>query len=85
MILGAISESTAGVLGEDIAGGIGMIVLIVLIAIAAAMFIASGSKTATFAYLEKEQFETKYKSAKRNTRICTRNIRLRELVCASLP
>lgn len=60
LILGAISESTAGVLGEDIAGGIGMIVLIVLIAIAAAMFIASGSKTAPFAYLEKEQFETQY-------------------------
>ena len=60
LILGAISESTAGVLGEDIAGGIGMIVLIVLIAIAAAIFIASGSKTAPFAYLEKEQFETQY-------------------------
>ena len=59
-MLGAISESTAGVLNEDIATGIGMIVLIILVAIAAVMFISSGSKTASFAYLEKETFETEY-------------------------
>lgn len=59
-ILSAISESTAGVLNEDIAGGIGMIVLIILVAIAVVMFISSGSKTAPFAYLEKEKFETEY-------------------------
>lgn len=50
LILGAISESTVGVLNENIAGGIGMIVLIILVAIAAVMFISSGSKTAPFAY-----------------------------------
>ena len=55
LILSAISESTAGVLNENIANGIGMIV-----AIAAVMFISSGSKTAPFAYLEKEKFETEY-------------------------
>ena len=60
LILGAISESTSGVLNENIAGGIGMIVLIILVAIAAVMFISSGSKTAPFAYLEKEKFETEY-------------------------
>lgn len=60
LILSAISESTAGVLNENIANGIGMIVLIILIAIAAVMFISSGSKTAPFAYLEKEKFETEY-------------------------
>ena len=60
LILGAISESTVGVLNENIAGGIGMIVLIILVAIAAVMFISSGSKTAPFAYLEKEKFETEY-------------------------
>ena len=58
LILSAISESTAGVLNENIANGIGMIVLIILAAIAAVMFISSGSKTAPFAYLEKEKFET---------------------------
>ena len=60
LMLGAISESTAGGLTEDIAGGIGMIVLIILVAIATVMFISSGSKTAPFAYLEKEKFETEY-------------------------
>lgn len=60
LILSAISGSTAGVLNENIANGIGMIVLIILVAIAAVMFISSGSKTAPFAYLEKEKFETEY-------------------------
>ena len=60
LILGAISESLAGVLNEDIAGGIGMIALIIFVAIAAAMFISSSSKSAPFAYLEKEKFETEY-------------------------
>lgn len=45
---------------RNIANGIGMIVLIILVAIAAVMFISSGSKTAPFAYLEKEKFETEY-------------------------
>ena len=60
LILGAISESTSGGLSEDIAGGIGMIALIIFVAIAAVMSISSGSKTAPFAYLEKEKFETEY-------------------------
>ena len=60
LMLGAIKESTPGILNEDIAGGIGMIVLIVFAAIAAVMFILSGNKTAPFAYLEKEKFETEY-------------------------
>lgn len=60
LILGAISESMAGGLNEDIAGGIGMIALIIFVAIAATMFISSSSKSAPFAYLEKEKFETEY-------------------------
>lgn len=60
LILSAISESEADVLNENIANGIGMIVLIILVAIAAVMFISSGSKTTPFAYLEKEKFETEY-------------------------
>ena len=60
LMLGAISESTSGGLSEDIAGGIGMIALIIFVVIAAVMFISSGSKTAPFAYLEKEKFETEY-------------------------
>ena len=60
LILGAISESTSGVLNENIAGGIGMIVLILFVATAVVLFISSGSKTAPFAYLEKEKFEAEY-------------------------
>ena len=60
LMLGAINESTPGILNEDIAGGIGMSVLIIFAAIAAVMFILSGNKTAPFAYLEKEKFEIEY-------------------------
>lgn len=60
LILSAISESRTGILNEDVAVGIGMIALIVFVAIAAAMFISSGRKTAPFSYLEKEKFETEY-------------------------
>lgn len=60
LMLGVISESTPGILNEDIAGGIGMIVLIIFAAISAVMFVLSGNKTAPFAYLEKEKFETEY-------------------------
>lgn len=60
LILGVLSESRAGVLNEDIAAGAGMIVLIVFAAVAAAMFISSGSKTSPFSYLEKGRFETEY-------------------------
>ena len=35
-------------------------VLIILVAIAAVLFVSSGSQTAPFAYLEKETFETEY-------------------------
>ena len=59
-ILSAVSEMRAGTLNENVAAGIGMIVLIILAAIAAIMFISSGSKTSPFAYLEKESFETEY-------------------------
>lgn len=61
LMLGAINESTPGILNEDIAGGIGMIVLIIFAAISAVMFVLSGNKTAPFAYLEKEKFETEYR------------------------
>lgn len=60
LMLGAINESTPGILNEDIAGGIGMIVLIIFAAISAVMFVLSGNKTAPFAYLEIEKFETEY-------------------------
>lgn len=45
---------------DDVAGGIGMIVLLLLVTIAVALFISSGRKTAAYDYLEKETFETAY-------------------------
>lgn len=60
LILNAISESFAGFLNEGVAVLIGMIVLIILVTIAVVMFISSGSKTASFDYLDKEKFETEY-------------------------
>ena len=60
LILGAISEVPEYRLGNNVAGGIGMIVLLLLVTIAVALFISSGRKTAAYDYLEKETFETEY-------------------------
>ncbi|WP_040215028.1 helix-turn-helix domain-containing protein [Clostridium polynesiense] len=60
LILGAMSETPKYGLSENTAGGIGMIVLLIFVSIAVATFISSGSKTASFDYLEKEIFETEY-------------------------
>ena len=57
LILLTISESTAGALDEEIAGGIGRIVLLLLVVIAAVMFISSCVQAAPFAYLKKKPFE----------------------------
>lgn len=58
-ILAVFSEMD-GFLSENAACGIGMIVLLALIASAVAIFISCGSKTAPYEYLEKEIFETEY-------------------------
>lgn len=60
LILGAISEISEYGVSDNVASGIGMIVLLILIAIAVALFISSGRKTAVYDYLEKEIFETEY-------------------------
>ena len=60
LIMAAISESSAGALNENVAVGVGMTVLVLIVAAAVMMFISSGGKTAPFAFLEKEKFETAY-------------------------
>lgn len=60
IILGTISEIPNYNLSENVAGGIGLLVLVALVTIAVAIFISSGSKTSPFEYLEKETFETEY-------------------------
>lgn len=60
LILGVLGENGKYGLSENVAGGTGMIILLIIVAIAVAMFIHSGSKTSSFQYLEKEVFETEY-------------------------
>ncbi len=60
LVLGAVSETPGYGLSDNAAVGIGMIVLLAHVAAAVAIFISSGSKTAPYAYLEEEAFETEY-------------------------
>lgn len=56
----AMSEIPEYNLPEHIAAGIGMIVLLIFVATAVAVFISSGHKSAPFEFLENEIFETEY-------------------------
>lgn len=60
LVLAAMSEDARFGLPENAAGGIGMIVLLALVAAAVSIFISNGSKTAPFSYLDTEAFETEY-------------------------
>lgn len=60
LILGAISESSQYSLKENVAGGVGVIILLGIVTIATVIFISSGNKTAEFEYIEKDVFETEY-------------------------
>lgn len=60
LILGGAAETGMYGLSENMAYGIGMIIMLILVTIAVAIFISSGSKTTHFEYLEKEIFETGY-------------------------
>lgn len=60
ILLGAVSEMPHSRISENMAGGLGVIILLILVAIAVAVFISCGSKTARFEYLENEIFETEY-------------------------
>lgn len=54
-ILGALSETENSGVSENMAGGLGMIILLVMVAIAVAIFIMAGKHSDEFEYLEKEQ------------------------------
>lgn len=58
LLLAACSE--AGVLPENLAGGLGVVLLLVMISAAVALFISADSKTEAYKFLEKETFETAY-------------------------
>jgi len=47
-------------ISEGLAGGIGLVAMFLIIAVAVAIFICCGAKTSPYEYLEKEVFETEY-------------------------
>lgn len=60
LLLGAMSANGKFGLPDNAAGGIGMVVLLAIVAAAVSIFISNGSKTAAFSYLDTEEFETEY-------------------------
>ncbi len=60
IILGVSGELGRLPISEDAAGGLGMIILLVIVAAACAIFISCGAKTKAYEFLEKEQIETEY-------------------------
>ncbi len=57
-LLGAVSEIPKYGLSESLAAGIGMIVLLLLVAFAVIIFIVCGGRNTPFSFLEKELFQT---------------------------
>lgn len=60
LLLGAATEVPAYHISENIAAGAGLITLLVLVAIAVAIFTFCGFKNAPFDFIDKEPFETEY-------------------------
>ena len=60
ILLGAVGEEGCLPIPEDAAGGLGVILLLLMVAAAVAVFVTCGIRTAPYEYLEKEEFETEY-------------------------
>lgn len=60
LLLGAACETPGWQVSENLAGGLGLIILILMVTVAVAVFISCGMRTSPFEYLEKEQIETEY-------------------------
>lgn len=58
LVLSALAE--AGIIHENLAGGLGVVILLALVAGAVALFLYWGAKTEAWEYLEKEPIETAY-------------------------
>ena len=59
-LLAACAETNLISLSEDVAGGIGMMVLLAIVAIACGIFLSCGAKTKSYDFLDKEMIETEY-------------------------
>ena len=60
LMLAAMSEISRFGISENAAAGIGLCVLLVLVAIGVALFLTCSAKVRDFAFLEEEPFETEY-------------------------
>ena len=60
ILLAALADARIGGISEDLAAGIGVSAILVLVAAAVAIFLSCGAKTKEFEFLEKEPFETEY-------------------------
>lgn len=60
IFLSAMADAGLSGISEDLAAGLGVSVILVLVAIAVGMFLSCGAKTKEFDFLEKEPFETEY-------------------------
>ena len=60
ILLAAFSEAGRIALGEEAAAGIGLVVLMLMVGVAVALFVVSGLTGKRFEYLSRESFETEY-------------------------
>lgn len=60
LFLVGISECTNNGLSSNLASGIGVVALLCIVAVAVGTFIATGSKTAAYEFIDTEEFETAY-------------------------
>jgi len=60
LILSAAAEAPAYLIPENVAAGVGLTALFLIVAVAVATFIVCDSKNAPFAFIDKEPFETEY-------------------------
>lgn len=60
ILLGGLSEYSRFGISEDMAGGIGLCILLVLVTIGVVLFLSCDAKVKEFEYLDKEVFETEY-------------------------
>ena len=60
ILLAAVSETRMLPVSENMAAGTGMVILLLLVAFAVAIFISCGAKAKAYEFLETELFETEY-------------------------
>ena len=60
ILLAAYSEMPDGRIREDVAGGVGLCILMFMVVVAVAIFITNAMKQKKYAFLQEEEFETEY-------------------------